>query len=285
MNIGLVGCGYWGKILLKNLIQLGYKNITICEKEDIDWSDVGQKFKVVKSYKDLKCETVFVVTPPEHHYEVCKYFLKKGVDVFCEKPLTLDYITSLELYKEAEKAGANLFVDWVFVYNPCVRALRKIIKERGAPKNIIANRLNYGPVRDTVSARWDLASHDVSIATYLLNKSPEKVTWVDFKRNSISMQNDSTVGIISYGDTNLQINASWEYGKKDRLYSLEFADGFVYWDDNDKSVIDGFERIDIDNYSPLHKSIETFMQGEYDTKEQRKLTLETIRILEHGSEI
>ena len=41
-TIGIVGLGYWGKIILRNLRQLGYKNITVCEKDDIDWHDMGQ---------------------------------------------------------------------------------------------------------------------------------------------------------------------------------------------------------------------------------------------------
>ena len=285
MKIGLVGCGYWGKIILKNLIQLGYKDITVCEKRKIDWDDVGQKFKVVQSYKFLKCDAVFVVTPPETHYEVCKYFLKKGVNVFCEKPLTLDHVSSAELYKEAKRSGASLFVDWVFIYNPCVRVLRDIIQDRGKPKNIIANRLNYGPVRKDVNARWDLASHDVSIATFLLSDTPKSVSWLDFKRNNTSDQNDSVVGVLSYEDTNLQINASWEYGKKDRLYSLEFENGFVYWDDNDKTVTDNFTQIEVPNYSPLHKSIKTFINNDFDQKQQMNLTLDTTRILENESKL
>jgi|TARA_R110002020_G_scaffold279548_5_gene495250 predicted dehydrogenase len=286
MKIGIVGLGYWGKILLKNLVELGYKDIIICEKQVIDWSQIGgTKYKLVKSYKDMACDIVFVVTPPRTHYEVCKHFLSQGINVFCEKPLTLSEKSSSELYAEANKSGAKLFVDWIFMYNPCVQILKNIIKDRGKPKNIIANRLNYGPARQDVSARWDLASHDVSIATYLLEESPEEVSWVDFKRNSESSQNDSVVGIINYEKTNLQINASWEFGKKDRMYTLEFDDGFVYWDDNEKSVIDGFNKIPVPSSSPLHISIGEFIQGNFDNRQQKKVTLNTIRILENESKI
>ena len=213
----------------------------------------------------MKCDAVFVVTPPETHYEICKYFLNKGTDVFCEKPLTLSEKTSADLYAEAEKSGAKLFVDWVFMYNPCVKILKQIVKDRGKPKNIIANRLNYGPVRNDVSARW--------------------VDWIDFKRNLNSAQNDSAVGIVNYQKTNLQVNVSWEFGKKDRLYTLEFDDGFVYWDDNDKTVIDGFDQLSVPNDSPLHISITEFIEGTFNANQQKRVTLETIRTLENANKI
>jgi predicted dehydrogenase len=285
LKIGIVGCGYWGKILLKNLVQLGYKNITICETGTVDWSQLGAKYNLVRAHKNLDCDVAFVATPPGSHFEVCRSLLRRGIDVFCEKPLTLTHKSSLALYKEAQKTNSRLFVDWIFIYNPCVRVVSEIIKRRGKPKSIIANRFNYGPVRTDVNARWDLASHDVSIARFLLGEYPEKINWMDFKRSRQSRQQDSTVGILSFQDTSVQINASWEYGKKERMYSFEFEDGFVYWDDNDKTVIDGFEHLDVPDYSPLHESINCFIEEKFEQAEQKSLTLDTIRIIENESDV
>ena len=281
MKIGLIGLGYWGKIILKNLVNLGYRDFVICEKNEVDWNQFGTKYNLVKSYKDVECDVAFVITETTTHYDICKSFLSRGIDVFCEKPLTLDYESSLQLYEEAAKSNSRLFVDWVFTYNPCVEIISELIKKKGKPKNIIANRLNYGPIRNDDDARWDLASHDVSIARYLLNENPHRVDWLNFKRNPNSIQNDSAVGILSFENTSVQINVSWEYGKKDRLYSIEFDDGFVYWDDNDKTVTSNFKQLAVPDYSPLHKSIGCFLNGDYDKTKQQNLTLDTIRILQH----
>ena len=51
MKIGLVGLGYWGKIILRNLRELGYKDITVCEQQPVDWSQIGSKYRLVKDYK------------------------------------------------------------------------------------------------------------------------------------------------------------------------------------------------------------------------------------------
>jgi len=76
MKIGLVGYGYWGKIVWNNLNDMGYE-VTICDP----FLDFG-----VKDYKELDVDCVFVLTPVDSHYEVCSHFLSKGVHVFCEKP-------------------------------------------------------------------------------------------------------------------------------------------------------------------------------------------------------
>ena len=294
MKIGLIGLGYWGKIVLKNLAELGFNDIIICEQnyQNIDWAEIGSRYKVVKDYHHLrgrrKCDKIFVLTPATTHYDICKFFLEKGTDVFCEKPLDISSSACRKLYEIAKENKASLFVDWIFTFNPAVNKIKSLIKEWGPPKNITANRMNYGPARNDVDAKWDLASHDVSIVCYLLEEYPGTVEWLDFKRDKDSIQNDSTVGVLSFEDTCVQINASWSYGRKNRLYLFEFDDGILYWDDTTKSVkygslindyalFDNADSINIDNSSPLHNSIHSFLNKE---ARQENLTLDVTSILE-----
>jgi predicted dehydrogenase len=279
MKIGIVGLGYWGRIILKNLVQLGYKNITVCETATIDWSFIGSKYKVVDNYKDLDCNKVFVLTPATTHFEICKHFLSKGVDVFCEKPLTLSTDTCGKLYDIAEDNKCQLFVDWLFTFNQSVHKIKSLIKEWGSPRSIICNRMNWGPERDDVGARWDLASHDVSILSYLLEETPSDVKWLDFKRDPKSNQKDSVVGIITYKNTVAQINASWKHSLKNRLYTIEFDDRILYWDDSTGSIIYSGESYNELSESPLHVSIKSFMNGHMD----KEMTMRVTEILQHES--
>ena len=260
--------GYWGKIILRNLIELGYSDIIICEEKEIDWSYIGSKFPVEKNYKKVECDKVFILTPATTHYQICDYFLSKGVDVFCEKPLDQNSDRCEKLFELARKKNAVLFVDWLFSFNPAVQQIKSLIKQLGKPTNIIANRMNFGPERFDVNARWDLASHDVSIACFLLDESPKSVKWLDFKRNPKSKQDDSVVGILSFEKTCVQINASWSYNIKNRLYTIEFDQGFLYWDDSNQSILLNSELINVNKESPLHNSINQFFLN----KSNKKLT-------------
>ena len=276
MKVGIIGLGYWGKIILNNLRELGYTDIVVCETQPIDWAVIGSKYKTIKDYKKMKCDKVFVLTPATTHYSICEFFLKQGVDVFCEKPLDQSGTKCQELYTLAENNKATLFVDWVFTYNPAVHKIKSLIKEWGRPTSIIANRMNYGPVREDVNARWDLASHDVSIACFLLDDEPEDIKWLDFKRSRSSVTDDSTVGILSFKDTVVQINASWHHSVKNRLYTIEFKDRILYWDDSTGSIICAGESYSERGESPLHVSINSFMKGETNSN----ITLQVTKILQ-----
>jgi predicted dehydrogenase len=279
-KIGIVGLGHWGKIILRNLRELGYNNITICETQPIQWELIGEKYPCVTDYKDLDCEYVFVIVPVAHHYEICKHFLEKGCKVFCEKPLDTDYNKCVELYEIADgNYGSDLFVDWLFTFNPAVNKIKSIISNIGKPKSIIANRMNFGPVRSDTNARWDLASHDVSIGCYLFDEKPGYQKWVDFKRNKNGKEHDSVVGILDFENTNMQINASWHYGAKNRMYIIEFENCFMHWDDNTSTILFGNEIIPVDKVSPLHASINTFFTRDWDVGKQNKLTLDITEVL------
>ena len=282
MKIGVIGFGYWGKIITRNLRELGYTDITICEKADINWHEVGTKYKHTKDHTKLQCDKVFVVVPVASHYEVCKHFLERGVDVFCEKPLDTNLESCQKLYSIADKNNCRLFVDWIFIYNPAVNKIKCLIKSMGKPKSIIANRMNFGPVRSDVDARWDLASHDVSIACHILDEAPLESQWLNFSRNKASKQNDSTVGILRFSETSVQINASWSYGIKNRMYVLEFEDSFLHWDDNTSTMLYGSDIIPCDKLSPLHASIETFINGNF---VQKQLTLDITRTLQSNDQV
>jgi predicted dehydrogenase len=282
MKIGVVGFGYWGKIITRNLRELGYTDITICEKDDIDWHEIGTKHTHAKDYRELQCDKVFVVVPVASHYEVCKHFLERGIDVFCEKPLDTNLASCQKLYFMADQNNCKLFVDWIFTYNPAVNKIKCLIKSMGKPKSIIANRMNFGPVRSDVDARWDLASHDVSIACHILDEFPLESKWLNFSRNKDSEQNDSTVGILSFSETSVQINASWSYGIKNRMYVLEFEDSFLHWDDNTSTILYGNEVLPVEKASPLHTSIEAFINGNF---AQKQLTLDITRTLQSNDQV
>ena len=224
MKLGIIGLGYWGKILYKTLAKIDAEIVT-CDpiNKEADFS----------RYEDLdKCDKVFIATPVSSHSEVCRYFISKGIDIFCEKPLVMSSMEAIDLYNLARINSCNLFVDWVFTYNNQVNLIKQLIHSDiatyGSLKSVSMNRQNFGPVRDDVTAKYDLASHDISIVIHLLNKTPDRVNWIGYKRNKYSNTNDSCHGLMQFKDVTVQVNASWHYGKKDRLCIFEFERDFLF---------------------------------------------------------
>lgn len=285
MKIALVGLGYWGRIILKNLRSMGYNNIIICEKQDIDFDELGAKYEVTRDYKKLKnIDKAFVLTPASTHYNVCKYFLAKGVDVFSEKPLCLGVSECDELYEIASARKAKLFVDWIFTFNEQLSFIKNCIHANkfGDLYSVTLNRLNFGPARHDVNARIDLASHDLSILFWLFDNSELKsVNWVDYKNNDASETDDSTIGILKFDKFAAIINASWHYPTKNRDCIFAFEKGILKWDDMTRSIRFNDELLSIPaGRSPLETSIGTFFaftQAQMD--KQKELTVKITGLL------
>lgn len=278
MKIALIGLGYWGKIILKNLRSMGYNNIVICEKQKVNFDELGSKYQVVKDYKKLKnIDKVFVLTPASTHYNICEHFLRKGVDVFCEKPLCLEVSETQKLYNIARENSSKLFVDWIFTFNEQLQFIKNCIStdQFGNLYSVTLNRLNFGPARSDVNARIDLASHDLSILFWLFEDAELKsVNWLDYKNNDDSETDDSTIGVLKFSKFAAIINASWHYPTKNRDCIFAFEKGILEWDDTTKKVTFNGESMNVPpGRSPLETSIITFFNvNESIMKEQEKLT-------------
>ena len=297
MKIGLVGLGYWGKIILANLESMNYKDIGLCDISGFNNKNyLNKKYKIINDYRELNCDYVFISTPTNTHYELSKYFIEKGTNIFCEKPLSLSSEDARDLYKTAKKKHTILFTDWIFTFNSQLETVKKDYDKGklGKIRSISMNRLNLGPERIDVNARWDLASHDVSIIQYLFSEDPIKVKWKDYKRNKDSKQEDSSLGLIEYEDFTAIINTSWDYRKKVRECVFEFDKYFIVWDDF-KRILQYEDSTNVafpvysgnlsypcsEYHPPLMNAIRSFFSfTKKDMMKQERLTIDTIKILE-----
>ena len=114
MNVGLIGYGYWGKIIHSKLEQVSNVKF-ICRSKD--------------TYVDKldSVDWVFVVTPDNTHYEIVKTCILNNKNVFCEKPFTANFQDALALYGLAEIHGVKLYVDDVFNYREELKDLHHSI--------------------------------------------------------------------------------------------------------------------------------------------------------------
>lgn len=173
MVVGLVGCGRWGRHILRDLNTLG------CEVPVVARSDAsvarareGGAAAIVDRVDDLpKLDAVVVATQTSTHAELVERVLEFGTPVFCEKPLTDDPEAAALL---ATTAPGSLFVMDKWRYHPGVVELASIARERrlGAVAGISTTRIGWGNPHDDVDAVWVLAPHDLSIALEVLGAIP-----------------------------------------------------------------------------------------------------------------
>lgn len=185
VNLGLIGIGYWGlnyvrifseipKAKLKYACDLSSSRLKLVKK---NYPDI----LLTANYQDIlnnpEIDAVIIATPATTHSKIVKESLGKNKSVLVEKPLTVKSKQALELAMLAEKKKLTLMVGHVFEYNQAVLEMKKIINKGTLGKIYYLHftRTGLGPIRQDVSAMWDLAPHDISILLYLLEEEPSKV--------------------------------------------------------------------------------------------------------------
>jgi predicted dehydrogenase len=184
-RIGVIGCGYWGPNLIRNFVEIPTATVNAVIDLDPDRLDhVRERYPQVthtaRDYRalfDLDLDGVVVSTPPETHFAVVRDCLEHGLHVLVEKPLVTKSEHARELIELADRKGLILMVGHTFEFNPAVHALRELITsgELGEILYIDAVRTGLGLFHPSLNVIWDLAPHDVSIATHLLGAEPLSV--------------------------------------------------------------------------------------------------------------
>jgi len=185
-QIALLGCGYWGKNLARNLHELGALRL-VCDPAEsgrLIAAEIAPQVATSSEFNDaLKSgdiEAVVIATPAETHFDLAAAALNAGKDVFVEKPLALHASEGEQLNALAQELGRVLMVGHLLEYHPAVVRLHELIVagELGNVNYIYSNRLNFGKVRTEENALWSFAPHDVAVILRLLGEMPVEVTCV-----------------------------------------------------------------------------------------------------------
>ena len=270
-KICLIGYGYWGKIIHKNLLSLGYDNIKIIDV-------------VLDNHHEITYENshYFVINPFLSHFDVLKQLSQyNNKKIWCEKPLVQSLDEANLIYHSMESNNNKLFVDWVYTFNPCIQNIKKLIKNKKI-KQVILNRTNDGPKRNDCTSIFDLSVHDLSILYYLFD-----IDYIDMTWNEFSVKSNENFGsnVSWYYNNGLQviINSSWQHQTKNRVSLLITDDDeIIVFDDIKKLVVSSKGTKDFsDSESPLHSAIDYFF-NEYDYSYNKELTLKITKNLEHA---
>jgi predicted dehydrogenase len=184
LRVGVIGCGYWGPNLVRNLVEIS--NAQIVSVSDIRSERLEHiqrsypQIIGVQDYQELfemDLDAIVVSTPPATHFKIAKDVLEHGIHVLVEKPLTQKSEQARELITLAQEKDLILMVGHAFEYNAGVQKLKTMIDEDelGEIYYIDSARLNLGLYQHDTNVLWDLAPHDLSILCYVLGKEPLSV--------------------------------------------------------------------------------------------------------------
>ena len=173
LRIGLVGCGRWGRHILRDLNACGAEVHVVCRSAaSIEQALALGARSAAPNLSALKRMDGFVVaTPTATHAEVIDAIVPIGRPIFVEKPMTADLESARRLTKAA---GDRLFVMDKWRYHPGVEAMRAEIAS-GRVGDVLAirtSRWGWSNPHTDVSALWILAPHDLAIVLHLVGSVP-----------------------------------------------------------------------------------------------------------------
>lgn len=227
-KIGVIGSGYWGSIIIKTLIELGFKNIIVFDKSLKNKKIVKKKFKIIKLesnflnlLQDENIRNFFVATPPSENFKIVKKLLINNKNICLEKPgfSKLNDLKKIEKYLDNSKS--KLMFGYIYYYNDYINKIKNIISQKilGKIKYVSFSRKNLGPIRNDVDVDYDLTSHDLSIIKKIFNKLPKiKI----FKKYALLKKNISDISNLhlKLNDINIDITSSWLNPTKERLVKI-----------------------------------------------------------------
>ena len=243
IRIGLIGVGHWGPNIARSMELGGRAEIKwICDLDEQRLARAGERTprakltaRVEDMLADPELDAVAISTPVSSHFPLASMAIKAGKHVLVEKPMTATTAEGRELAALADEHGRVLMVGHVFEYNASIRALKRLVDdgELGKVQYMSFVRTNLGPVRTDVNALWDLASHDVSIMTYLLEETPRDVTarghaWLNQDvEDAVFATFSFATGVLAH------VNVSWLNPRKVRRITVVGDRKMAVWDDLD----------------------------------------------------
>jgi UDP-2-acetamido-3-amino-2,3-dideoxy-glucuronate N-acetyltransferase len=264
-RVGVVGCGYWGRNLVRNFNELG-RLAAVCDVELPRLEEMQRKYcvRATSSMEELlaipEVSAVAISAPAAQHFELAKRALLAGKDVFVEKPLALHIEEGEELVDLARKHSRILMVGHLLHYHPAVVELRRMLQEgeMGKVEYISSSRLNLGKLRTEEDILWSFAPHDISAILYLLDEMPSSVAaqGASYLNHPIS---DVTLTILSFASgVKAHIFLSWLHPFKEQKLVIVGDRKMAVFDDTqpEQKLVLYPHRIDWVNRVPVARRAE-----------------------------
>jgi len=240
VRIAVVGYGYWGPNLVRNILERPAFHLGgLCELDASRIAEFSVRHPTIPVTDDLEAflldpeiEAVAIATPPSTHHELARRCLEAGKHVLVEKPLATSPAEAEDLMAVAEESGLVLMPGHTFVYSPAVNKVRDLIRsgEVGDVYFVTSARMNLGLYqRDGVIS--DLAPHDVSILLYWLEQPVIQVTAAGQSVFQPGVPETAflTLGFASGVTANIQL--SWLAPRKFRQTVVVGSQRMVQYDD------------------------------------------------------
>jgi predicted dehydrogenase len=273
MNFGLIGYGYWGPNIARNLTSL--KGAHLSAIADISPTalkrahDAYPGIKVLADPSELisstEIDAVAVVSPVWTHFELAKAALENGKHVFVEKPFTSNSAQGEELIDLAQKKNLKIMVDHTFLFTSAVKKISHLLAEGTLGKLYYydSTRVNLGLFQHDVNVLWDLAPHDLSIMDHLIQLRPEAI--VATGQSHLNDCEDVAYMTVYFPEKIIaHINVNWLSPVKVRTTLIGGEKRMVVWNDLevDEKIRIYDKGVKISNHDGIYELLVSYRSGD-----------------------
>jgi predicted dehydrogenase len=240
VNVGVIGYGYWGPNLVRNLHEIPAARLTMVADRDISkLAHVRQAYPGVRVSDDYRrllesdVEAVVVATPVSTHYAIARDCLANGKHVLVEKPLARSSQEGQALVDLARERKRVLMVGHTFEYNPAVEMLRDIVAsgEIGRVYYAYSARTNLGLFQKDINVMWDLAPHDLSILMFVLGLNPSSVSAIGEAYVQPKVHDVARLALYFPNQIQAHVHVSWLDPSKVRRLTIVGDKKMAVYDD------------------------------------------------------
>lgn len=256
-NIAVIGCGYWGKNLVRNFYQLGALRMVCDESNEcrLKAVELAPDCEIVSRPEDVfssSVQAVVIATPAVTHFALVREALERGKDVFVEKPLALTYQEGIELARLARANERILMVGHVLEYHPGILELRRLVAsgELGKVRYIYSNRLSLGKIRREENILWSFAPHDIAVILRLVGEFPIEVVACGGTYISPNVADTTVTNLLFDNGVRAHIFVSWLHPFKEQRLVVVGSKKMASFDDVSKKLVVYDQHVDWNNGQP-----------------------------------
>lgn len=228
--IGIIGYGYWGPNLVRNFFAAPNCEVKyVADQREERLEHLAKIYPGIKAVKnadeilsDPLINAVVIATPVSTHFKLAKKALLEGKHVLLEKPMTSSLKEAEILIELAEQKNLILMVDHTYLYTGAVQKMKVFINqgELGNLKYLDSTRINLGLFQNDINVLWDLAPHDLSILSYLVDEIPFSVNARGITHTQNGIENIAYLTVNYSSGFIAHFNCSWTSPVKVRMMLL-----------------------------------------------------------------
>ncbi len=237
-NIAVIGCGYWGKNLVRNIAELGHL-YAVCDHDSKQAEGFAEQYHCLNmTYEQILSSSdidgVMIASPAEMHFNMAADCLRSGKHVFVEKPLSLNIADGQALLKLAKQSRTKLMVGHLLQYHPAYIEAKRIVLsgELGKLHYVYSNRLSLGKFRQEENSLWSFAPHDISMILGMINQPLLSVYATGSCHLHPNIEDITTTHLKFEGGVEAHIHVSWLHPVKEQKLVIIADKGMLVFDDS-----------------------------------------------------